>query len=73
MKLIHQDLHVYPRALITDAIRQTITEQKNNLCDVLEAYEERAAIMEFGAGLSREEAETLAETEILNHYGECHE
>jgi len=34
--------------------------------DQKEAYEERAAIMEYDGGLSREEAERLAYEEVMN-------
>ena len=38
-----------------------------------EAYEERAAIIEFCAGKSRREAETAAESEVRSHFYESSE
>ncbi len=54
------NLHVLPRDRITDHIRASIRNLKPALLDFLEAYEERAAIMEFDAGLSRQDAEVAA-------------
>jgi len=38
---------------------------------VREAFEERAAILEFVLGLSRERAERMAFSEVIEKYG-CH-
>ena len=38
---------------------------------VREAFEERAAILEFSVGLTRERAERLAFSQIIEKYG-CH-
>ncbi|PCI52972.1 MAG: hypothetical protein COB36_14020 [Alphaproteobacteria bacterium] len=64
------DLHVHPSHLITDAIRQTIKRHKDALVDFMETYEERAAIMEYDAGLPREEAQRLAYQDIMKGYGD---
>jgi hypothetical protein len=60
IQAIEGNLHVSPSAKITDSIRQTIRQHKDALVDFIETYEERAAIMEYDAGLSREQAEILA-------------
>jgi hypothetical protein len=57
---INGTLHVQPRDCITDHIRTQIQNLKPALVDFLEAYEERAAIMQFDAGLSRSDAEVQA-------------
>jgi hypothetical protein len=36
-----------------------------------EAYEERAGILEFDAGMSRADAERMAATFVSNEYGVC--
>lgn len=60
IQVIDGDLHVRPRDRITDAMRQTIRAQKAVLLNFLESYEERAAIMEFDGGMTRQEAEIAA-------------
>ena len=60
IQAIDGNLHVSPRVKITNSIRQTIRKHKDALVDFIEAYEERAAIMEYGAGLSRKDAEAQA-------------
>ena len=57
---IDGNLHVQPRDRITDSIRATIRQHKDALVDFLETWEERAAIMEYDAGMSRTQAETAA-------------
>lgn len=57
---INGALHVQPRERITDHIRAQIRNLKPALVDFLEAYEERAAIMEFDAGMSRAASEAQA-------------
>ena len=42
------------------AIFKTGREERREIDPLREAYEERAAILEFDAGMSREEAEALA-------------
>jgi hypothetical protein len=49
-----------PEGTLTPAIRAALREHKAALFDLLEAFEERAAIMEYSGGLSREESERLA-------------
>lgn len=63
---VEGDLHISPRQKITDAIRNTIKQHKADLVKFLEAYEERAAIMEFDSGLSRDQAEILAFYDLTN-------
>lgn len=46
----------------TDIVKQLIA---NLLPEDIEAYSERAAIMEFMGGLSREEAESAALSEVM--------
>lgn len=60
IQAIDGNLHIRPRDRITETIRQSIRAQKMALVDFLEAYEERAAIMEYDGGLSRQEAEIEA-------------
>lgn len=60
IQVIGGNLHVEPLSRITENIRAQIKEQKTALIDFLEVWEERAAIMEFDAGLSRLEAEQKA-------------
>jgi hypothetical protein len=44
--------------------RQAIRERRDELMDLLERLEERAAIMEYDGGLSRNEAERRAESDL---------
>ena len=60
VQAIDGNLHVRPRERITVSIRATIRQHKAALVDFLETYEERAAIMEFDGGLSRQDAEAAA-------------
>ncbi len=60
IQIVDGNLHVSPRERITDHIRAQIRIMKNALVDFIDAYEERAAIMEFDAGMSRQEAEKAA-------------
>lgn len=68
---IDGDLHVRPRERITDALRQIIRMQKTTLVDFLEAHEERAAIMEFDGGMSRQEAEVAAHQDCAAPEGQA--
>jgi hypothetical protein len=61
--------------LITTFQKKRVEQQKNDIQSTLsesehEEYEERAAIMEFDGGLSREEAERQAIEGILAKKGE---
>ena len=47
----------------------SLAEKLND--DLLEAFQERAAIMEFDAGLERTLAEALALLSILQHHPDC--
>ena len=49
-----------PEGTLTPALRAALREHKTALLDLLEAFEERAAIIEYCGGLSREEAERQA-------------
>ena len=60
IEAVDGSLHVYPRKRITDALRHVIRSQKELLIDFLENYQERAAIMEYDAGMSRQDAEAAA-------------
>jgi len=60
IQAIEGNLDLSPSGRITDAMRQTIRQYKADLVAFLENYEERAAIMEFDGGMTRQEAETAA-------------
>ena len=60
IKIIDGNLHVSPKDRITAEIRTLIKAYKDDLVNFLESYEERAAIMEFDAGMSQQAAETAA-------------
>lgn len=60
IKAIGGNLHIWPRHLITENIRQSVRVMKESLLAFVEAYEERAAIMEYDGGMSRDEAEAVA-------------
>ena len=52
----------------SEVIRQVVLNDTNK--ERIEAFEERAAIMEFDGGLTRKEAERLAfEIVYKNHFG----
>ncbi|PJB70490.1 MAG: hypothetical protein CO093_07530 [Alphaproteobacteria bacterium CG_4_9_14_3_um_filter_47_13] len=70
IQVIDGNLHVRPRDRITESIRQAIQGQKRALVDFIEAYEERAAIMEFDGGMSRQEAEAEAFKDCVALCGE---
>ena len=61
-------LLVTPAARLTDALRSHIRAHKDALIDLVliegEAFEERAAIMEFDGGMTRPEAEAAARAVI---------
>lgn len=53
---------------LSEVIRQVVLNDTNK--ERIEAFEERAAIMEFDGGLTRKEAERLAfEIVYKNHFG----
>lgn len=64
MQAIGGNLHVWPRDLITENVRQSIRTMKESLIAFCEEYEERAAIMEFDGGMSRAEAQAAAYNDI---------
>lgn len=49
-----------PKGVLTDVVRQAIRTHKAVLLDLVEAFEERAAILEYDGRVSRAEAERLA-------------
>ena len=49
-----------PKGTMTPALRDGMRQHKAALHAVVEAFEERAAIAEYGGGLTRAEAEQLA-------------
>ena len=59
-------LHVAPREALTDDLRAVIRAERDSLVRALdaeaqrEAFEERAAIMEFDGGMTRADAEAAA-------------
>jgi hypothetical protein len=55
-----------PKGVMTPDLLQQLAEYKAALLDLLEAFEERAAIMEYEGGLSQEEAERLAWACVLD-------
>lgn len=50
---------------VTREILEAMRQQKEALLDLVEAFEERAAIAEYCAGLPRVEAEALAWQDVL--------
>jgi hypothetical protein len=55
-----------PAGVLTDALRDALRTHKTALLDLIEAFEERAAIAEYCAGLPRVEAEALAWACVLD-------
>jgi hypothetical protein len=53
-------LRFYPRSALTPDLYELLKVNKVELLALIERIEERAAIMEFDAGVSRREAEQLA-------------
>jgi len=53
-------LRYFPRSALTPDLLDRLKANKAELLAAIERFEERAAIMEFDAGLSRHEAERLA-------------
>ena len=49
-----------PPGTLTPALRAALREHKTAVLDLLEAFEERAALIEYDGGLPRVEAERLA-------------
>jgi hypothetical protein len=54
---IHVDA---PAGVLTDTLRYALREQKQALLDMAEWFEERAGLLEYDGGLSRDEAEREA-------------
>jgi hypothetical protein len=55
-----------PKGVMTNLIVQRIRANRDDLLDLLERFEERAAIMEYDGGLAREDAERMALVDMLN-------
>lgn len=60
-------LRYHPRLALTPELLDRLKAHKAELLKALERYEERAAIREYEAGLSREEAERLAQRECFTN------
>jgi hypothetical protein len=58
-------LRYHPRSALTPDLLDRLKAHKAELLEAIERFEERAAIMEFDAGLSRPEAERLARKECF--------
>jgi hypothetical protein len=54
-----------PKGVMTDSIVDRIRAHRDELVDLLERLDERAAIAQYGGGLSRSDAERLALAELL--------
>ena len=55
-----------PKGVLTPALREDLRQHKAALHDLVEEFEERAAIAEYCGGLSREDAERLAWACVLD-------
>jgi TubC N-terminal docking domain len=62
-------IRVMPPGVLPSDLRQAIREHREELLTLLEAFEERAAIAAYCAGLPRAEAETLAWACVLDEQG----
>ena len=60
IQAIDGNLRVRPAQRITETLRNTIRQHKAELIEFLEGWEERAAIMEYDCGMTREQAEAAA-------------
>jgi len=58
-------LRFHPRSALTPDLLDLLKAHKADLLAAIERFEERAAIREFDAGLSRHEAERLAWNEYF--------
>jgi hypothetical protein len=54
-----------PAGMLTDELRDALRTHKTALLDLVEAFEERVSIAEYGGSLSRAEAERLAGRWVL--------
>jgi hypothetical protein len=60
-----QHLHVSaPVGVLTEEMRAAMRQHKEALLTLVEAFEERAGMLEYDAGLAREDAEWLAWQEL---------
>lgn len=58
---------------VTRDLLEAMRQHTEGLLDLVEAFEERAAIAEYCGGLPRVEAEALAWTQLEERYGETNE
>lgn len=56
-----------PKGVLTPALRRQLTQHKAALLDLVEEFEERAAIAEYCGGLSRADAGALAWHDLGEH------
>lgn len=56
-----------PKGVLTPALRRQFTQHKAALLDLVEEFEERAAIAEYCGGLSRADAGALAWHDLGEH------
>ena len=54
-----------PKGVMTNMIMERIRAQRDELVDLLELFDERAAVAQYDGGLSRSDAERLALAELL--------
>ncbi len=60
LKAEGERLRFHPRSTVTPELLHRLRDHKADLLDAMERIEERAAILEFDAGLSRDDAERFA-------------
>ena len=58
-----------PQGALTPALRATAREHKAALLDLLEVFEERAALIEYDGGRPRDEAERLGWASLRGETG----
>lgn len=60
-----------PQGVLTPALLDALRQHKQELLDLVEAFEERAAIAEYCGGLSRASAEALAWESLMQKEMAC--
>jgi|SRR2546425_8746402 len=60
-----------PKGVLTPALLEMMRQHKAELLDLVEAFEERAAIAQYCGGLSRPAAEALAWKCVLTPHDGC--
>ena len=60
-----------PKGTVTPALLEMMRQHKAELLDLVEAFEERAAIAQYCGGLSRPAAEALAWKCVLTPHDGC--